>query len=207
MNEQSLEYLKGLLAIFTLEVKQIIWTDKSSGICPYDVIFLSYVLSLTCSSQWANPLGTIVFPDGQILYQMICSSRNLFIPFAHQTIYSSVTVCSSRRFVRPLVWKRPLRLFMQHKVYQTSKRKEKLLQVERVVLGYSRYAWLADFIFRETWIYNLVPRAFSLAWGWGGKDPGNEVAIFPFVNRPRDPLPFDPLCRVCRDVIKFSNEN
>ena len=111
MNEQSLEYLKGLLAIFTLEVKQIIWTDKSSGICPSDVIFLSYVLSLTCSSQWANPLGKIVFPDGQILYQMICSSRNLFIPFAHQTIYSSVTVCSSRRFVRPLVWKKPFRLF------------------------------------------------------------------------------------------------
>ena len=43
----------------------------------------------------------IVFPDGQI-------SDDLFVTFAHQTICLSETFCPSRRFVRPLVWKRPV---------------------------------------------------------------------------------------------------
>ena len=47
--------------------------------------------------------------DGQIVlekssfqtdkYQTICSSKNLFVPFAHQTIRLSETIRPSRRFV------------------------------------------------------------------------------------------------------------
>ena len=29
-----------------------------------------------------------------------------------------------------------------------------------------------------SFICNLVPRAFSLAWGGGGKGPGNEVVLY-----------------------------
>ena len=41
-------------------------------------------------------------------YQTICSSKNLFVPFSHETICSSEMIWPSRRFVRPLVWKRPI---------------------------------------------------------------------------------------------------
>ena len=41
-------------------------------------------------------------------YQTICSSKNLFVPFAHQTIRLSETIRPSRRFVCLPVWQRPL---------------------------------------------------------------------------------------------------
>ena len=46
----------------------------------------------------ANRLGKIVFPDGQI-------SDDLFVPFAHQTICSSETICSSSS-VKTAIWRR-----------------------------------------------------------------------------------------------------
>ena len=84
------------------EDEQIVWTDKSSGICPSDVNLCRTVVDLfvsTGKSSWK----WIVFPDGQI-------SDELFVPFAHQTICSSETICPSIWFVRPLVWKRPMGL-------------------------------------------------------------------------------------------------
>ena len=78
------------LAVFTLEDEQIVW--HLSVWCE----FMPYC----CRLVRANRLGKIVFPDGQI-------SDDLFVPFAHQTSCSSETICPSRLFVRPLVWKRP----------------------------------------------------------------------------------------------------
>ena len=77
-------------------VALLIYVSKSSGICPSDVNLCRTVVKKTpdrrlCSSRRANRLGKI------------CSFR-----FAHRTICSSETICPSRRFVRPLVWKWPL---------------------------------------------------------------------------------------------------
>ena len=69
---------------------------------PSDVNLCRTVVDLfvsTGKSSWK----WIVFPDGQI-------SDELFVPFAHQTICSSETICPSIWFVRPLVWKRPMGL-------------------------------------------------------------------------------------------------
>ena len=75
-------------------------------------------LSVWC--EFMSYCSRLVRLDGQIVwekssfqtakYQTICSSKNLFVPFSHQTICPSETICPSRRFVRPLVWKRPMTL-------------------------------------------------------------------------------------------------
>ena len=87
------------MAVFTLEDEQIIWH-----------------LSVWC--EFMLYYRRLVHLDGQIIwekssfqtakYETICSPKNLFVPFSHQTICSSGTICLSRWFVRPLVWKRPM---------------------------------------------------------------------------------------------------
>ena len=56
------------MAVFTLEDEQIIWTDKSSGICPSDVNLCHTVVDLFVE-KFVHP---------------VCSSDDLFI----QTICS-----------------------------------------------------------------------------------------------------------------------
>ena len=87
------------MAIFTLEDKQIVWTDKSSGICPSDVNLCCTVIDLFVSTgklSWKNSSFQMA------KNQTICSSKNLFILFADQMI------CPSKWFVRPLMWKEPI---------------------------------------------------------------------------------------------------
>ena len=55
---------------------QIVWMDKSSGICPSDVNLWRTVVDLF-NSQRINCLGKIVFPDRQI-------SDDLFVRFSHR---------------------------------------------------------------------------------------------------------------------------
>ena len=86
------------LTVFTLEDEQIVW-------------------HLTVWCELVSYCRRLVRLDGQVVwekssfqtdkFQTIFSLRNLFDPFAHQTICSSETICPSRRFVRPLMWKRP----------------------------------------------------------------------------------------------------
>ena len=59
----------------------------------------------TCSSGRTNRLQNVVFTDGQTNGQILTtkSSENLFVPFSHQPICPSETICPSRRFVRLLV--------------------------------------------------------------------------------------------------------
>ena len=52
------------MAVFTLEDEQIVWTDKSSGICLSDVNLCCIVVDLFVSTDKSS--GKIVFPDGQI---------------------------------------------------------------------------------------------------------------------------------------------
>ena len=52
------------MAVFTLEEKQIVWMDKSSGICPSDVNLCRSVVDLFVPTDKSS--GKIVFPDGQI---------------------------------------------------------------------------------------------------------------------------------------------
>lgn len=82
------------MAAFTLEDKQIAWTDKSPSICPSDVNLCCTVVNLfisTRKSSWKNHFSRE--PKGDYL----------FILLAHQTICSSEAICLSRWFVRPLV--------------------------------------------------------------------------------------------------------
>ena len=48
--------------------------------------------------EFRSYFGRLVRLDGQIVFKK--SSENLFVPFSHQTICPSETICSSRRFVR-----------------------------------------------------------------------------------------------------------
>ena len=51
---------------------------------------------MTCSSGRTNRVRKIVFQDGQTdeQTQTTKSSENLFVPFSHQTICPSETICS-----------------------------------------------------------------------------------------------------------------
>ena len=74
------------VAVFTLEDEQIIWTNKSSSICPSDVNLCRTVVDLFRLD------GQIVLEKSSFQttkYQTIWSSKHLFVPFAHQTICSS----------------------------------------------------------------------------------------------------------------------
>ena len=85
------------MAVFTLGDEQIVW-------------------QLTIWCEFMSYCRRLVRLDGQVVsekssfqtdkFQTICSSKNLFVPFAHQTNSSSQTICPSRHFVRPLEWKR-----------------------------------------------------------------------------------------------------
>ena len=65
------------MTVFTLEDEQIVWTDKSSGICPSDV----------------NSCRTVVdlfFSTDNIVWE-----KSSFQMAKYQTICSSETICSS----------------------------------------------------------------------------------------------------------------
>ena len=78
--------------------------DKSSGVYPSDV-------NLLYCRRLVHLDGQVVWEKSSFQtakYQTIFSLKSLFVPFAHQTICSYETICPSRRFVRPLMWKRPM---------------------------------------------------------------------------------------------------
>ena len=86
-------------------------------------MWIYVVLSSTCSSRRTNRLGKIVFPDGQNFI-----SDDLFIKKFVPPVFTSdkqwrsvclTTICLSRRFVRPLVWKRLIYTQINH-VFSTS---------------------------------------------------------------------------------------
>ena len=89
-----------IMAVFTLEDKQIVWMDKSS--CIVHLMRLCVVLSSICLSRWANRLGKIVLPDRQIrrfVCWKICSSRfhirrTMMICLSENDL-SVQTICSS----------------------------------------------------------------------------------------------------------------
>ena len=78
------------MAVVTQEDEQIVWRDRSSGICPSDV-------NLSNCPRLVRFDGQIVLEKSSFQtekYQTICSLKNLFVPFAHQTF------ARLRRFVR-----------------------------------------------------------------------------------------------------------
>ena len=82
-----------MMAVFTLEDEQIVWKGKTCDIFPSEVNLCRHTVVnlfiLTGKSSWKNRLSR----RSNI---MICSSKNLFVPFAHQTICSSEAICPFR---------------------------------------------------------------------------------------------------------------
>ena len=87
------------MTVFTLEDEQIIWTDKSSGICPSDVNLCCTVVDLFVSTDKSSGKNRLSRRPNirRFVRRKICSSRLHIKRFV-----------GLRRFVRPLVQKRPV---------------------------------------------------------------------------------------------------
>ena len=69
------------MAVFTLENKQIVWMDKSSGIGPSDVNLCRTVVDLFVSMGKSSGKNR----PSRLPNQTICLLKNLFVPFSHKT--------------------------------------------------------------------------------------------------------------------------
>ena len=81
-----------MLAVFTLEDEQIVWTDKSSGICPSDVNLCRTVVDLFVSTDKSSGKNRLSRRPNisRFVRRKICSSRFHIRQFVRL-----------RRFVRP----------------------------------------------------------------------------------------------------------
>ena len=101
--------------------------------------------SATCSSRQAIIIIVLEKSSFQLTdkYQTICWSKNLFVLFLHQIICSSETICLSRQFICPLVWKRPIMIpfLCVHNYFACVGAKEILKSMQSRVDLQSHWAW------------------------------------------------------------------
>ena len=97
-NIERQHFQKASLAVFTLQDEQIVWTDKSSGVRPSDVNLCRTVVDLFVSTDKSSRKNRLSrWPNiRRFARRKICSSRLHIRRFVRL-----------RRFVRPLVSKRP----------------------------------------------------------------------------------------------------
>ena len=116
---QNTSFDVGETGYWTYHRRILIWprerrTNKSSGQenrLAFVRLMWSYVV---LSSRCSYLDGKIVLEKSSFQtakYQTSCSSKNLFVSFAYETIYPSGTIYPSTQFVRPLVWKRPMPVY------------------------------------------------------------------------------------------------